>query len=419
MQMNRRFFLHQGALAVAGTAAIPGFLVRGVLAETAASAPNQRLVVIFQRGAADGLNVVVPYREKNYYSMRPTIAIPQNQVVDLDGFFGLHPSLAAFKPLYDQGHLAIVHAAGSPDMSRSHFDAQDYMESGTPGVKGTDDGWLNRALQAEDLRHRCEGTCEHTAFRALALGAEVPLTLAGRLPAIALNNVNGFTVAGRGPSPSPAASAFEAMYAGSGDHIFHAAGDETFEAVKMLRAANPAQYQPVQGADYPNSEFGNSMKQIAQLLKANLGVEAAFTDVSGWDTHQNQGGVKGQLSNRLGDFSASIAAFWRDMGDSAENITVVTMSEFGRTAHENGTGGTDHGHANAMFVLGGQVKGGKVYGRWPGLANEQLNEGRDLALTTDYRQVLGEVVTHTLGAGNLETVFPGASLAPNRFLRLI
>jgi uncharacterized protein (DUF1501 family) len=419
MQMNRRFFLHQGALAVAGTAAIPGFLVRSILAETAASAPNQRLVVIFQRGAADGLNVVVPYREKNYYSMRPTIAIPQNQVVDLDGFFGLHPSMAAFKPLYDQGHLAIVHAAGSPDMSRSHFDAQDYMESGTQGVKGTDDGWLNRALQAEDLRHRCEGTCEHTAFRALALGAEVPLTLAGRLPAIALNNVNGFTVAGRGPAPSPAASAFEAMYAGSGDHIFHAAGDETFEAVKMLRAANPAQYQPVQGADYPNSEFGNSMKQIAQLLKANLGVEAAFTDVSGWDTHQNQGGVKGQLSNRLGDFSASIAAFWHDMGDSAENITVVTMSEFGRTAHENGTGGTDHGHANAMFVLGGQVKGGKVYGRWPGLANEQLNEGRDLALTTDYRQVLGEVVTRTLGAGNLEAVFPGASLAPDRVLRLI
>jgi uncharacterized protein (DUF1501 family) len=408
MQISRRFFLHKGALAVAGTAAIPGFLVRSVLAETV-GAPGQRLVVIFQRGAADGLNAVVPYREKNYYSMRPTIAIPQNQVVDLDGFFGLHPSLAPFKPLYDQGHLAVIHACGSPDMSRSHFDAQDYMESGTPGVKNTSDGWLNRALQAEDLRHRCEGTCERSAFRALALGSELPLTLAGRVPAIALNNVNGFTVAGRGPSPSPAASAFEAMYAGSGDHIFHAAGDETFEAVKMLRAAD----------QYPNSDFGNSMKQIAQLLKANLGVEAAFTDVSGWDTHQNQGSVNGQLANRLSDFSASIAAFWRDLGDGAENVTLVTMSEFGRTARENGTGGTDHGHANAMFVLGGKVKGGKVYGRWPGLDNDQLNEGRDLALTTDYRQVLGEVVTRTLGAGNLETVFPGAALAPNRFLRLV
>jgi uncharacterized protein (DUF1501 family) len=423
MQMNRRFFLHKGALAVAGTAALPSFLVRSVLAE-AAGAPSQRLVVIFQRGAADGLNVVVPYREKNYYSMRPTIAIPQNKVIDLDGFFGLHPSLAAFKPLYDQGHLAIVHAAGSPDMSRSHFDAQDYMESGTPGMKGTDSGWLNRALQAEDvnmaLRRRCAGTCEqHSAFRALALGADLPLTLAGKVPAIALNNVNGFTVAGRGPAPSPAASAFEAMYAQSGDQILHSTGDETFEAIKMLRDANPAQYQPAAGADYPGSEFGNSMKQIAQLLKANLGVEAAFTDVSGWDTHQNQGGVNGQLSNRLGDFSASIAAFWRDMGDSGENITLVTMSEFGRTAHENGTGGTDHGHANAMFVLGGRVKGGKVYGRWPGLSNEQLNQGRDLALTTDYREVLGEVVTQTLGATNLEMVFPGASLAPSRFLRLV
>jgi uncharacterized protein (DUF1501 family) len=419
MQLNRRFFLHKGALAVAGTAAMPNFLVRSVLAQSAA-APGQRLVVIFQRGAVDGLNVVVPYREKNYYKMRPSIAIPDNQVLDLDGFFGLHPSLAAFKPLYAAGNLAIVHACGSPDMSRSHFDAQDYMESGTPGIKGTDDGWLNRALQAEDVIHRCAGTCEaHTAFRALALGADVPRTLAGKIPAIAISNVNTFAVGGRGPQPGPAASAFEAMYAGSGDHIFHAAGDETFEAVKMLRAANPAQYQPAAGVQYPNSEFGNNMRQIAQLLKANLGVEAAFTDVSGWDTHQNQGGVNGQLANRLTDFSNSIAAFWRDMGDDAGNITLVTMSEFGRTAHENGTGGTDHGHANAMFVLGGQIKGGKVYGKWPGLDNEQLNEGRDLALTTDYRQVLGEVLTHTLGAENLETVFPGAQINPRGFLRLV
>jgi uncharacterized protein (DUF1501 family) len=416
--MNRRFFLHKGALAVAGTAAMPNFLVRSVLAQ-AGSKPGQKLVVIFQRGAADGLNVVVPYQEKNYYKMRPSIAIPQKQVLDLDGFFGLHPSLSPFKPLYDQGQLAIVHACGSPDMSRSHFDAQDYMESGTPGVKGTDDGWLNRALQAEDLVHRCSGTCEaHTAFRALALGADVPRTLAGKIPAIAISNVNNFTVAGRGPAPSPAANAFEAMYAGSGDRIFHAAGDETFEAVKMLRSANPAQYQPASGVNYPNSEFGNNMRQIAQLLKANLGVEAAFTDVTGWDTHQNQGGVNGQLANRLTDFSQSIAAFWRDMGDQAGNITLVTMSEFGRTAHENGTGGTDHGHANAMFVLGANVKGGKVYGKWPGLENEQLNEGRDLALTTDFRDVLGEVVTRTLGAENLEMVFPGARLNRSNFLKL-
>jgi uncharacterized protein (DUF1501 family) len=414
MAITRRFFLHKGALAVAGTAAIPSFLVRSVLAETAA-VPGRRMVVIFQRGAADGLNVVVPYREKNYYAMRPTIAIPQNQVLDLDGFFGLHPSLASFKPLYDQGHLAIVHAAGSPSMSRSHFDAQDYMETGTPDVKSTRDGWLNRALQAQDACCREH----HTAFRALALGPEVPLTLTGRIPAIAITNVNGFAVAGRGPVLSPAAEAFEAMYADTGDHILHAAGDESFDAVKMLRDADPAQYQPANGANYPNSEFGNSMRQIAQLLKANLGVEAAFTDVMGWDTHHAQGGVEGQLANRLRDFSDSISAFWRDMGDGAENVTLVTMSEFGRTARENGTGGTDHGHANAMFVLGGQVKGGKVYGRWPGLNDGQLNQGRDLALTTDYRQVLAEVVTQTLGAENLELVFPGAKLSPDRFLQLV
>jgi uncharacterized protein (DUF1501 family) len=208
------------------------------------------------------------------------------------------------------------------------------------------------------------------------------------------------------------------MYGASGDHILHSIGEETFDAVKMLRAANPAQYKPAAGADYPNSEFGNNMKQIAQLLKANLGVEAAFTDVNGWDTHHAQGSVTGQLANRLRDFSTAIAAFWRDMGDDGANITLVTMSEFGRTARENGTGGTDHGHANAMFILGANLKGGKVWGRWPGLDPEQLNESRDLALTTDYRQILGELVAHTLGADNLDLVFPGAKLTPERFLRL-
>ena len=425
MQFNRRFFLHKGAFALAGTTTIPGFLIRSVLAQ-AAPGPKHRLVVVFQRGAADGLNIVVPYREKNYYAMRPGIAIPQNQVIDLDGFFGLHPAMAALKPLYDQGHLAVVHAAGSPDATRSHFDAQDYMESGTPGMKSTEDGWLNRALQAEDLRGRkllpggeqLRGGELYTAFRAVALGADVPRTLAGKIPAIALSNVNSFQVGGRGPASAPAASAFEAMYGASGDRILHATGEETFDAVKMLRGANPAQYTPAAGAGYPNSEFGNKMKQIAQLLKADLGVEAAFTDVTGWDTHQNQGSVNGQLANRLTEFSNAIAAFWRDMGDDADNITLVTMSEFGRTARENGTGGTDHGHANAMFVLGANVKGGKVHGRWPGLANEQLNEGRDLALTTDYRAVLGELVTRTMGANNLDLVFPGAKLTPGRFLRI-
>ncbi len=382
--VTRRGFMKNGALALVGTSVIPAFLTRSVMAEmTTAAANKKKLVVLFQRGAADGLNIVVPYQEKNYYAMRPSIAIQQKDVMDLNGFFGLHPPMAAFKPLYDQGHLAIVHAAGSPDTTRSHFDAQDYMESGTPGVKSTQDGWLNRALQAEPL------TGKPSAFRAVALGTQVPRTLQGKVPAIAVNNLADFSVGGKGPQTSPISNAFQAMYDQSSDAVLHGTGQETFEAVKMLKAADPAKYQPAAGVVYPNTPFGNSLKQIAQLMKANLGVEAAFSDIGGWDTHQNQGNANGQLANRLKEFSETIAAFWKDMGTDAENVTLVTMSEFGRTARQNGTGGTDHGHANVMFVLGGQVKGGKVYGKWPGLANEQLNEGRDLAVTTDFRQGAG------------------------------
>jgi uncharacterized protein (DUF1501 family) len=416
MSITRRAFLKSGALAVVGTSAIPGFLTRSVMAEVAsATATRKKLVVIFQRGAADGLNIVVPYTESSYYQMRPTIAVPQNRVLDLNGYFGLHPAMASFKPLYDQGHLAIVHAAGSPDMTRSHFDAQDYMESGTPGVKATQDGWLNRALGAEDKQH----AAHHTAFRAIALGSQVPLTLQGRVPAIAMSNIQSFAVGGQGPSAAPINSAFQSMYDESTDALLHGTGEEAFNAVKMLKEANPAQYRPAAGVNYPNGEFGNSLRQIAQLLKASLGVEAAFTDVGGWDTHQNQGGVDGQLAARLQDFSRAIAAFWLDMGDDAENITLVTMSEFGRTARQNGTGGTDHGHANVMFVLGGKVKGGKVYGRWPGVAPEQLNQNRDLAVTTDFRQVLGEATAKTLGVHRLDAVFPGAQLSRQNFLNFL
>jgi uncharacterized protein (DUF1501 family) len=413
--MNRRTFLHRGALAVAGTAALPGIVVRGAMAQ-AGSAPSRRLVVVFQRGAADGLNAVVPYAEKNYYALRPGIAIPGKQTLDLDGFFGLHPALAGFKTLYDQGHLAIVHASGSPDATRSHSEAQDAMESGTPGVRTTDDGWLNRALQAEDAS---SGAPRPSAFRAVAIGAELPHTLAGKIPAIALNNANNFIVGGREENPSPAAIAFERMYTQSADPILRNAGEETFAALKQMRDTNPAQYKPAPGVEYPGTDFGNNMRQIAQLFKANLGVEAAFTDSNGWDTHQNQGGINGPFAYRLNDFASAIAAFWRDLGSEAENVTLVTMSEFGRTARENGTGGTDHGLANAMFVLGGQIKGGKVYGRWPGLADDQLSGGRDLAMTTDYRQVLGEIAAHALGLNNLEAVFPGAPVSRENFLHLV
>ena len=415
---SRRAFMKSGALALVGTSVIPSFLLRSVMAQaTTAAARNKKLVVLFQRGAADGLNIVVPYAEKNYYAMRPNIAIQQKDVLDLDGRFGLHPALALWKPLYAGGQLAIVHATGSTDATRSHFDAQDFMESGTPGVKSTEDGWLNRALQAGPVPSGPNG--RPSAFRAVALGTQVPRTLQGKLPAIAVSNLADFSVGGKGAQTSAISNAFQAMYDQSSDAVLHGTGQETFEAVKMLKAADPAKYKPMAGIHYPNTPFGNSLKQIAQLMKANLGVEAAFSDIGGWDTHQNQGAATGQLANRLTEFANGIGAFWKDMGDDAENITLITMSEFGRTARQNGTGGTDHGHANCMFILGGRVKGGTVYGRWPGIGDGQLNENRDLAVTTDFRQILGEAAYKTLGTRNMEVVLPGAQLPPRSFLNFM
>ncbi len=416
MRLTRRVFLKGGAMAVVGTAVVPSFLTRAVLgAETTAGARKKRLVVVFQRGAADGLNIVVPHGESAYYQMRPTINIPRNAVIDLNGLFGLHPSMGALKPLWDQGHLAIVHAAGSPDTTRSHFDAQDYMESGTPGVKSTDDGWLNRCLQTEKDQNA-------TPFRAVALGGSLPRILSGPEAAVAIGNVNEFAVGGRNPAAQPIANTFEAMYEQSVDSVLHGTGQETFEAVKMLKSADPQKYTPAAGADYPRGRFGDALRQTAQLIKADLGVEVAFADIGGWDHHVNEGNTQGQLANLLREFSGSLAAFWTDLGSLAEDTVVVTMSEFGRTARENGNRGTDHGHANVMFVLGGPVKGGKVYGRWPGLEPEQLYEGRDLALTTDFRRVLGEAVYQHLGNRQLDIVFPpgeGFENSTKNFLRVL
>jgi len=413
MSITRRVFLRNSALAVVGTAAVPSFLTRAAFGAVENGGRTKRLVVIFQRGAADGLNIVVPHAESQYYAMRPSINIPRKSVIDLDGFFGLHPSLASFQPLWQQKHLAIVHAAGSPDSTRSHFDAQDFMETGTPGVKITEDGWLNRSL------HHLPPTPQNSPFRAIALGPSLPRILSGAEPAVAMNNINDFSVGGRSPKPSPAATAFEAMYDHSSDSVLHGTGEETFDAVKMLKAADPGKYTPSVGANYPKGRFGDSLRQLAQLIKANLGVQVAFADIGGWDHHVNEGSTEGQLANVLGDFSQSLAAFWTDLGDLGEDTVVVTMSEFGRTAHENGNRGTDHGHANVMFVLGGPVKGSKVYGHWPGLDQSQLYEGRDLALTTDFRQVIGEAVVRHMGNKDLAGVFPGFDSQPGRFLRYL
>jgi uncharacterized protein (DUF1501 family) len=408
--ITRRIFLRNTALTVVGTAAVPAFLRRAALGAVEPGARTKRLVVIFQRGAADGLNIVVPHGEQAYYAMRPSISIPQGSVIDLDGFFGLHPSLSALQPIWNQKHLAIVHAAGSPDPTRSHFDAQDFMESGTPGLKATEDGWLNRTLR---------GMPSNAAFRAVAMGPSLPRILSGEEPAVAINNLNDFGIGGGNPKASPLQNSFEAMYAGSVDAVLHGSAQETFEAVKMLKSANPAQYTPLAGANYPKGRFGDSLKQLAQLIKANLGVQVAFADIGGWDHHVNEGNTEGQLANVLREFSQSLGAFWIDLGDLAEDTVVVTMSEFGRTARENGNRGTDHGHANVMFVLGGPVRGGRVYGRWPGLEPPQLYEGRDLALTTDFRQVIGEAVYHHLGNRDLGEVFPGFDARREAFLNLL
>ena len=409
---TRRVFLRNSALAMAGFGTAPLWLERALYAADAPSPRKKILVAIFQRGAADGLNVVAPHGEKAYYNLRPTIAIPRpggdagNSAVDLDGFFGLHPSLAGLKPLFEQQHLAIVDAAGSPDPTRSHFDAQDYMESGTPGLKSTDSGWMNRALP------KAEGKV--SPVRAVSLGPVLPRAMRGPAAAIAVQNLGAFQVRN-----AAAAKEFQEMYMSAKDPGLQAAGRETFEAVAMLQTVQRQPYVPSAGANYPGSPFGNSLKQIAQLIKADVGMEMAFADIGGWDHHVNEVGQRagdGQLANLLRQYGQAINAFWQDMGDRMQDVVLVTMSEFGRTAHENGDRGTDHGHANCMFVMGGAVKGGKVYGRWPGLEKEQLYEGRDLAMTTDFRDVLGELVARHMGNGSLTGVFPGYE---GKFLGLV
>lgn len=400
MDESRRFFLRSSGLALVGFGFCPGFL-RRALAETASSR-KKVLVTIFQRGAVDGLSMVPPYGEPLYYGLRPSIAIPptgEDSVIRLDDTFGLHPALAGLKGPWDAGSLAIVHSAGSPDPTRSHFDAQDYLDSGTPGRKATDDGWLNRTLMAETRPNA-------TPFRAVGFQPNLPRSLAGKAPAIAMSSISEFDV--RAGKDSPAATAsFASMYAGAVDRALRSTGTETFDSLTTLKNANPARFAPENGAVYPGSPFGRRMREIAQLIRANVGLEVAATDCGGWDTHAGQGAAKGQLANRLQDFGDSLGAFSKDLGGKMADVCVVTMTEFGRTARENGSRGTDHGHGSVMTVMGGSVKGRRVLARWKGLGDAQLHEGRDLAVTTDHREVLSEVLAGHMGIGNLTRVFPG------------
>lgn len=417
--MDRRYFLKNTGIGLASfgfMSAAPDFLHQFARAQSNSKSYGRKkvLVTIFQRGAVDGLNMVVPHGEDAYYSLRPTIAIPGPKktegAIDLDGFFGLHPSLKPLEPFWKSKQMAVIDAVGSPDNTRSHFDAQDYMESGTPGNKGTRDGWLNRLLQNEKGK-------DESPFRAVAMTQQLPRSLYGRAPAVAMSSLSDFSIKA-GIYTQNMKGGFEGLWQQNAKDSLGETGKETFEAVNFLKQANPAQYKPENGAVYPNTDFGRSMMQIAQLIKAGVGLEIAFTDTGNdirWDTHTNEGGSRGQLANFLRNFGQSIAAFATDLGKRMDDVVLITMSEFGRTVRENGSRGTDHGHANAMFVLGNAVKGGKVYGEWKGLKSDQLYEGRDLDLTTDFRDVFAEIAYKHLANRNLDKVFPGYQTSTSKF----
>jgi uncharacterized protein (DUF1501 family) len=398
--ISRRIFLKNGGLALVSLGFAPTFLARTV---AAADARRRVLITIFQRGAVDGLNMIVPFGERAYYAARPSLAIAapgrsDDAAVDLDGFFGLHPRLAPLKPLFDARQMAVVHACGSPDATRSHFDAQDYMETATPGVKSTQDGWLNRYLHARE--HQAA-----TPFRAVALAPQLPRALQGLEPALAIGQISQFGIRGNGNDMVQ--SSFESEYAAAADSVLHSTGREAFDAVKMLKGANLGQHTPANGAEYPRSAFGEALRQIAQLVKADVGLEVAFAESGNWDHHVNEGAAVGVLATRLDDLARGVTALVRDLGDRMQDVVILTMSEFGRAVVENGNRGTDHGHGNAMMIIGGPVRGGKVYGRWPGLAPEQRYDRRDLAVTTDFRSVFAEVVQRHLGLADTRPVFPG------------
>jgi uncharacterized protein (DUF1501 family) len=401
MNPSRRRFLKSTGLGFLALGLPPAFLVRAAEAQQAGK--GKTMVVVFMRGAVDGLNAVIPFKDPAYYRLRPSIAIAEpasgeERAIDLDGFYGLHPALAPLKSIYDKGHLAIVHAAGSPDNTRSHFDAQDYMEIGTPGIKSTPDGWLNRCLNGEKK--------SESPFRGVALTAQLPRILAGSAPALTLSSIDEFRLRNEAM-----AATLQKLYTSTSDALFRFGGQSLFAAMAELRQLESK--IPVSVERYPAGRFGASLAQIARLIKADVGLEIAFTEIQGWDTHVNQGGAKGQMANRLKDLAEGLATFYRDLGDRIEDVVLMTLSEFGRTARENGNRGTDHGHANVMLALGGPVRGGKVYGRWPGLAPEVLYEGRDLDLTTDFRTVCAEVISRHLGQKDLGKIFPGFRPAPS------
>jgi uncharacterized protein (DUF1501 family) len=408
--VNRREFLQMsGMVGVIGASQslfprwMPQLAFRSP--ERMAAGRGDVLVNIFLRGGMDGLSVVAPFAEgANYYDVRPTIAVPEpgraNGAIDLDGRFGLHPTLAPLKEIYDQQHLAIVHATGSIDPSRSHFDAMTFMEAGVPGNKTLNTGWIGRHLQAAAWQN-------DSPFRAVGMGAMIPAALRGPITPLSIRSIADFHFRGREDELHRLQQAISSLYTiqAPTNQLERQAG-LVFKTIATLDQLQATDYQPANGAQYPDDEFGLGLKQVAQLIKADVGLEVACVDLGGWDTHENQGTLAGEFNTLLTTLSNGLAAFYHDLRDYMAGVTVVTMSEFGRRAHENGSQGTDHGHGNVMFLMGGGVNGGQVHARWPGLAPEALDDG-DLAITTDYRDVLAEVVSRRLRNPALDQIFPG------------
>ena len=396
--MTRRRFLALGGVAFAGWGLAPSW-VRA--AATAARGAKKVLIVLFQRGAADWFNIVPPYADPAYRKARPSIRIQEpgrdEGALDLDGRFGLHPRLAPLLPLWKEGRFGMVNATGSPEATRSHFDAQNYMENGTPGLKSTQDGWFNRALAA--------GRVPKGALTAVAIGGRTPLMMQGAYPIMALSSVDQLNGDGA------AAESFESVYDEAVDALLSGPARELGGARKAVSGLPKADARAVEKAGYPKGRLGRDFFEVARLIKANVGLRAGYLEADGWDHHYDEGSTQGQLARRLDELGGSIAAFYQDLGAESENVLLLTMTEFGRTLEENGNGGTDHGHGSAMALFG-PVKGGRIHGRWPGLDPSALHESRDLAVTTDYRAVVGEILRGHLGVADLSAVFPGAADAP-------
>lgn len=407
---SRRAFLKSGAVALfaTGFGGVPTFLARAAGRDkiVAPYKKNKVLVTIFQRGAMDGLMAVSPFTDQHLKAARPGLFMSAarsavNPLIDLDGQFGLHPAMEAFAPLFREKRLAVVHGVGSPNPTRSHFDAQDYMETGTPFDKGTATGWLNRAVGL--LGHEAV-----TPFQAVSLTAALPKSLYGDYPAVAISNLQDFSIQTRAnPSAAKAASgSFEALYDQTASSLLNKTGKESFEALRMINKAGIRNYKPDNHAVYPDTKLGKALKQIAQLIKMDVGLEVAFTETGGWDTHYNQGTAQGTFARNVNDLSQSIAAFWTDLEAFQDEVTLMTMTEFGRTVKQNGSNGTDHGRASCMFILGNHVRGGLVHGKVPVLASENLEDGRDLPVTTDFRSVFSEVAYKHLNIRGSASLFP-------------